>query len=252
MSPKNIRINKNLSVKRRSNFLKRRSKIIPEKKRSGLRSGAAHKDMQLQNSMRREFYNIRMSSALKPVKEIGSGVDFIHWFTRKGKKHELRIDLKFSFGALGENDIKVRVSKDAKRLLNNSDWVLALDRNRDMIVFPTAKLAEYVTKCWGTVSKARREEKWAYASYGINLAHFFAQMGVNPITAKMNPYGLEKALQQMRAQQYANEPAELLNEPLVQTRGRPEQKNTFARSFVIPKKKVPIVMYDQRARIRHR
>jgi hypothetical protein len=157
------------------------------------------------NKIRAKFSAISKKLALAPVREIGSGVDYIHWFYYGPTKKTMKLDIKFSFGLLGENTVAVRVAKDSRRLINNSDWVLAFDRNNQMHIFQTSKLSEYVSKHWGSIDKGKKIDKGTYSVYPVKLPDLFAKVKVQPITVKLAEFTFKDALRKMRETQFGKE-----------------------------------------------
>jgi len=95
---------------RNSNYLQRRGKIIPKRTKPQNGNARGHRFMHVQNAFRRKFDQMARKMELAPVREIGSGVDYIHWYYKGKEKKTFKLDFKFSFGDLGPNTIKIRVS----------------------------------------------------------------------------------------------------------------------------------------------
>ena len=182
--------------------LKRRQKIIPSREK-GSRPRGLPKDVIKQNFLRKKFGAIAQQLALAPVREIGTGVDYVHWFYYGKEKKTTKIDLKFSFGLLGNETIKVRIAD--KKLINNSNWVMAMDQSNSLAFFPTKALHRYVRECWGSLSQRHMIDKGHYKEYPVSLADLYRKMKILPIRAKLNPQSIGEALKQMREIEFGKE-----------------------------------------------
>lgn len=143
-----------------------------------------------QNRLREILERIR-PRALKPVNEVGTGVDF----TFVG----IKIDQKFSFGALGNNNIKIRVKN--KELLNQSDWTLCINNSGKAILFPTRRLANFVLRENEIIKKNLLIDKGSFSEHSVSLEHFFESEAVKPITCDLTAKSLLKALREMNEKQ---------------------------------------------------
>lgn len=107
----------------------------------------------------------------------------------------ITFDQKFSFGDLGKNIIKIRVQN--RKLLNKSDFTLCIDELGEIEIFSTNKLAEFVKKNWGIISKNRLEQKKDYVSYKINLFDFYRIENVICIKTQMTKGDFKYALSEI-------------------------------------------------------
>ncbi len=115
-----------------------------------------------QNNLRSKLKKIK-PSLMQPIEDNEFGVDYFF--------NGITIDQKFSFGALGENTIKIRVRK--RKLLNKSNWTMIVNKKGEIEFFETEKLADFVRKNWGIIQKHRLEEKKDYTSYAVKLNDFY-------------------------------------------------------------------------------
>ncbi len=127
-----------------------------------------------QDSLRRKFRK-QLPFLVKTVEDNIFGVDYSY----KGKK----IDQKFSFGELGENTIKIRTWQ--RRLLNKSDWTLVIDKEKEIELFETEKLASFVKKNWDLIQNNTIERKEAYHAHTVNLDELYCFESIIPIRIKL-------------------------------------------------------------------
>ena len=212
-------MNPNRSLK--AQYLQRRGKIISKKAKSMPGNRRGHKSMHIQNMLRRKFDQMARKMELAAVREIGSGVDYIHWYYKGKEKKTFKLDFKFSFGDLGTNTIKIRVSKDTRKLLNNSDWVVAMDASSNMIIFPTQKMADYVSRCYGSLVQSARKDKGTYIEYPLALKDLFEKTATEPLILKASEPNLKHALRWMREQMEKREQTTKNREPIVSIKKQP-------------------------------
>jgi hypothetical protein len=202
-------------------YLQRRGKIIPTRAKAASGQARGHKSMHIQNAFRRKFDQMARKMDLAPVREIGSGVDYIHWYYKGKEKKTFKLDFKFSFGDLGPNTIKIRVSKDTRRLLNNSDWVVAMDASSNMVIFPTQKMADYVSRCYGSLVQSARKDKGTYLEYPLMLKDLFEKTATEPLVLKLSEPNIKYALRWIREQIEKKEPPIKNREPIVSIKKNP-------------------------------
>lgn len=112
----------------------------------------------------------------KHVEDNHFGVDYEY----KG----ITLDQKFSFGALGKNTIKIRVTN--RSLLNSSDWTMVINKNWELELFQTKKLSQFVRKNWGLVQKRIVERKSDYTAYAVRLDDLYRIENVIPLITTIN------------------------------------------------------------------
>ncbi len=137
-----------------------------------------------QNTLRALLKEIRPIE-MKPIEDPHYGVDYLY--------NGVTIDQKFSFGALGNNTIKIRVQRRGE-LMNNSNWTMIINSNWETELFQTKTLAKFVKKNWGLVQKRLIEKKENYTAYAINLNEFYKIERVTPIKTNLNEEELASAL----------------------------------------------------------
>lgn len=150
------------------------------------RAPAPPKMFIIQNRLRGILEKIRPRS-MKPVREKGTGVDFVF--------AKIKIDQKFSFGSLGENVIKIRVAE--RKLLNESQWTMCITKKGTAVFFPTRRLTNYVSREMGTIQKSLLIKKSKYSEHSVSLTDFFESEGVKPIECELTSKALIKALKEM-------------------------------------------------------
>jgi hypothetical protein len=139
-----------------------------------------------QNEIRKKLKQVLPIKA-KPIEDNIYGIDFLY--------NEMSLDQKFSFGALGENPIKIRVKN--RRLLNNSDWTMIINKEHEAEFFETSKLASFVKKNWGLVQKRLLEKKEEYSHYAIKLEELYLLEKIEPIKSPIHEQMLEDALEKI-------------------------------------------------------
>ena len=154
-----------------------------------------------QNEIRKKLKQTLPNGTI-PIEDILYGVDYAY----KGTT----LDQKFSFGALGENTIKIRVQN--RRLLNKSEWTMIINKKKEIELFETEKLAGFVKKNWGIVQKRLIGKKNEYAEYAVSLEELYALENITPITAQINTEELEKALTSAAQQKNIHAIEQTLNE----------------------------------------
>lgn len=142
----------------------------------------------LEQNTIREYLKKNLPKEIKSIEDARYGVDYNY----KG----ITIDQKFSFGALGENTIKIRVQN--RELLNNSDWTMIINTNWETEFFPTKKLALFVKKNWGLVQKRLVEKKYEYACYAIRLRDLYALEEISPLKSSIQKEDILCALEKIR------------------------------------------------------
>ena len=95
----------------------------------------------------------------------------------------ITIDQKFSFGDLGENAIKIKTKN--KRLLNKSDWTLIINKNEEIELLETKKLAEFVKKNWDLVQRRTICKKRSYNAHIIKMNELYYTEKITPITLSL-------------------------------------------------------------------
>ncbi len=179
MSPKN---NNRVNGKKERNFAKRRAKNPFKKKRgNGI---ALPRDVIKQNRLRARFRSIARSLSLIQVKEVGTGVDYIAILRRRNKRKRVRIDIKFSFGLLGEGVIATRIAN--RRLINKADYAFAIGRNNQIHVFSIKKLEQYVRQNFGSLPTSKRIDRGNHYVYPIKLIDFYNAMKIQPQIINLN------------------------------------------------------------------
>ncbi|MFA6064570.1 MAG: hypothetical protein WCW44_06575 [archaeon] len=144
----------------------------------------------LQNQMRERLKNI-IPREMKPIEDPHYGIDYLY--------NEITLDQKFSFGGLGENTIKVRV--DERRLVNNSDWTMIINKNHELEFFPTKKLALFVKKNWGIVQKRLVGKKESYSEYAVKIDELYIIEKVKPILCELEEHSIKEALHKITQEQ---------------------------------------------------
>lgn len=125
--------------------------------------GFSHADFCLQDSYRILLRNSLPKDILL-VDDSVFGVDFAY--------RGVAFDEKFSFGMLGDGAIKVRVKN--RRLINGSDFTLAINRNGIAEFFETKSLANFVKMSWGKISKYWVADKPNYSEHLVSLKDFYS------------------------------------------------------------------------------
>lgn len=172
-----VRLNQKISVN-----LKRRVKIKKIKSNSILFQ---------QKKIRGHFESIRTKLNLKKARGVGNGVDYLYHYNKGKEKKSLKLDLKFSFGALGENSIKVRLIN--RKLFNGADWAIVVGKNKEISFFSIKKLEKYVRENYGSVS-GKLVNKGTHFESMVNLSDFYLRTKTKPINAEMNAISIQKAL----------------------------------------------------------
>ncbi|MFA5763345.1 MAG: hypothetical protein WC915_00865 [archaeon] len=127
-----------------------------------------------QNNLRVQLKNI-LPATIVEVEDNIYGVDYEYG--------DITIDQKFSFGDLGENAIKIRTKN--RRLLNNSDWTLIINKNEEIELFETKKLAEFVKKNWDLVQRRTICKKRSYNAHIIKMSELYYIEKITPITLSL-------------------------------------------------------------------
>jgi hypothetical protein len=139
-----------------------------------------------QNKMRSILLEI-LPKEMETIEDAHFGVDYIY--------RGIKIDQKFSFGALGKNTIKIRVKN--RRLVNNSDWTMIINNNSELEFFQTQKLESFVKKNWSTVQKRLVEKKKYYSEYSIKLDELYQLEEITPVKANLEKGLLIEGLNQI-------------------------------------------------------
>jgi len=139
-----------------------------------------------QNSIRELLKKI-LPKEIASIEDNHFGVDY--------KYRGITIDQKFSFGALGENTIKIRVKK--RELINKSEWTMIINRNWEMELFETKKLALFVKRNWGLVQKRLVEKKEAYYSYAVRVDELYRIEEILPIKTEISAQEVESTLEKL-------------------------------------------------------
>ena len=137
----------------------------------------------IQNQMRSHLKRI-LPREIKSIEDPHFGIDYLY--------NEITLDQKFSFGSLGENTIKIRVYE--RRLINNSDWTMIINKNESIELFPTKKLALFVKKNWGIVQKRLVGKRNNYSEYAIKLDELYELEKITPIVSEVNEFAIKEAL----------------------------------------------------------
>jgi hypothetical protein len=128
-----------------------------------------------QNELRRKLKQ-ELPNEVRHIEDNHFGVDYEY--------RKIKIDQKFSFGALGKNTIKIRVNN--RNLINNSDWTMIINEEHKLEFFPTKKLALFVKKNWGIVQKRLVERKGNYTEYAVKLEELYKLEKLQPIYGEIN------------------------------------------------------------------
>jgi hypothetical protein len=174
--------------------LKRRQKI-PFKKRPLKNNGKQPlpKDVIKQNFLRRDFSRkIQGIKQLMPIRTIDTGVDYNYSFMQNGQQHKVTLDMKFSFGRLGENTICARIDRNRK-VINEAGWVMAFNRRGEIEVFKTKALIEYVSRSWGGIDKSQIKHEAKYDLLPIKLELLYEFAGIKPMVFS----GTRESIRQM-------------------------------------------------------
>jgi|GEM_PF-1732189 len=139
-----------------------------------------------QNQLRTHLKKI-LPIEMKPIEDPHYGIDYSY--------NQITIDQKFSFGALGENTIKIRVNN--RRLTNKSDWTMIINKNETVELFPTKKLALFVKKNWGLVQKRLVGKKRTYFEYAIKLEELYRIENITPLRSELEEKVLNENLRTM-------------------------------------------------------
>ncbi len=140
----------------------------------------------MQNQLRLHLESI-LPREMKSIEDPHYGIDYLY--------NEITLDQKFSFGSLGNNTIKVRV--DERRLINNSDWTMLINKNRELEFFPTKKLAQFIKKNWGIVQKRLVGKKESYSEYTVKVDELYILEKVKPIISQFNEIAIKEALTEL-------------------------------------------------------
>jgi len=193
----------------------RRQRVVPIKKRQkGPRPELPKAELErikIASAARGKLERIATQLGMKIVREIGMGTDLAWEFAHKGKREKLSFDIKDGWGALGPNTIKVRVDR-GRNLINNADWVIAVNKNFTATIFPMDAVRAYLKRCWGTVAKTAKN-KGAYTENAVNFQDLFEQIGVTPITIKLNYPEFRQAAEQIKGQLFPPEPKPKISSP---------------------------------------
>jgi uncharacterized protein (DUF2344 family) len=110
----------------------------------------------------------------------------------------ISFDQKFSFGDLGEGAIKIRTKK--RSLLNNSDWTLIINREKEIELIETKKLNEFVRKNWDLVQKRTVEKKKQYNSHIVYLDDLFRNEQITSIKTHIDSFEFLNTLEDLTMQ----------------------------------------------------
>ncbi|MDD3083504.1 MAG: hypothetical protein PHP82_00590 [Candidatus ainarchaeum sp.] len=196
----------------RNSYTKRRQKI-PFNKRKHRNGLKLPQDVIKQNIFRARMSSIAKKLSLVPVKEIGTGVDYKAFLKKDGRKKVVRIDIKFSFGLLGDGIIAARI--DNRRLINKADYAFAIDRNNKINIFSINKLKQYVKQNFGSLPTNQRVDRGTHYVYPIKLNDFYNAMKIKPQIVNLDVNGINSALKniceieiQSKEQEHFTEPIE--------------------------------------------
>jgi len=205
---------------------KRRERFVRQPRKERLRrrplthQKSAIEQLRLQNKYRTLITRIA-PVGLKPVHEIGTGVDFVY--------SSIKIDQKFSFGVLGENKILARVNEHAnsgeQKLINESNWMMVVHQSGKVDFFETKKMAEFIQRNFGSLQRLNRViSKNPHVECAVDLEQFYRDSITNPKIISVdleltklsqngepNQYSIEKmkkrlsqALERVKSENYKN------------------------------------------------
>lgn len=178
------------------NKSKTRPAKIPYKRFNRINGVKLDANVISQNRLRARMKTISKALGLKPVKEIGTGVDYKAIIKRGKIKKGITLDLKFSFGAMGEGVIAIRIKN--KRLINNANYAFAIGRNNQLHVFKMGKLEQFVKQHFGKLPASQKVDRGNHDVYPLNLSEFYKTMKINPIIVPFNSQGVNTALKTIR------------------------------------------------------
>ena len=187
----NIRGNRNARSEK-NGYNKRRQKN-PQRKNGNGNGVKLPTDVIRQNKLRARMRSISKQLSLRPVREVGTGVDYKVRLSRGKRVKHVQIDIKFSFGLLGDNVIKVRMNQK-RRLINDAEWAFAIDRNNMVHVFPMSALEQYVRQHFGRLSAQHKIDRGTHFEYPVKLEDMYAQIGISPHVVPLSPQGIQSAL----------------------------------------------------------
>jgi hypothetical protein len=177
--------------------LKRRQKI-PFQKKPKKNNINLPQAVKKQNFLRREFSrNVLDIKSLRPIRSVSTGIDYQYTFKIGGKVHKVTLDMKFSFGMLGEHTISARIGANRK-LINDANWVMAVNKKGNLELFKMSDLAEYINKNWGSINKNKMIHKVGYSIVPINLENFYAASGISPIVFSGDSYSIRSMLNSIK------------------------------------------------------
>jgi hypothetical protein len=164
--------------------------IYPRKKSFRKKFGKKiNQNCLIQNQYRKKFRK-NIPKEMREIEDNFYGIDYEF----KG----ISFDQKFSFGDLGENTIKIRTKK--RLLLNKSDWTLIINRKKEIELFETKKLAEFVRKNWDLVQKRTIEKKKQYNSHIIHLDDLFRNEDIVSIKTHIDSLEFANTLEDLTIQ----------------------------------------------------
>lgn len=201
-------------------------KKLPPKKREPRKLGQIKNPQFVrdQNKLRELLARVRPRS-LKPVNEVGTGVDYIF--------SGIKFDRNFSFGMFGQGNIVVRVRNG--ELLNQSNWIMSVSRNGEIEFYKTSRLNNYIKRNIGSVQKNIIAVEEGYSKSVINLKEFFADEGVNPIKCKLTYKSVLDALKEVRSLEVETKRTGI---PQAFLRMIFEKSNRPKRNIILPKKPI--------------
>jgi hypothetical protein len=188
----------------RNNYTKRRQKIIPKRKKTATQKRELPKAVRLGNQQRKALAKIqRNMRGLRPIRSVGTGIDYEYVFQLGGQRRKFTIDLKFSYGELGDRTIKIRANR--RRLINDAQWAFVIDRKGRIEIFHIRELERFVRQNWGSISKDRAIHKVGYVELPVRLDELYAQRGLEPIRTTLSQNGIGGALKTLK-EKYREEP----------------------------------------------
>jgi len=181
----------------------RLQRVVPIKRKRGMHREIPRAELErikATSAARGKLERIATRFGMRLKQEIGKGTDFAWELTHDGKRIQLSFDMKDAWGALGPDTIKIRVDRE-RNLINNAQWVIALNKNWTATLFPMDAIRTYLKRCWGTVGKTGKN-KGAYTENAVNLPHLFEQIGVTPIDISLNQVEFGRAMEQIKTQMF--------------------------------------------------
>ena len=138
-----------------------------------------------QNTIRSLLKKV-LPKEIKHIEDNYYGVDY--------KYKGITIDQKFSFGELGNNTIKIRVRN--RELINKAEWTMIINKDWEMELFQTKKLAAFVRRNWGIVQRGLVEKRQEYNSHSIRLEELYKFEEITPIKTKIEQNAIFESLEE--------------------------------------------------------